>query len=54
MAETKTEDEYAESFLSSGVDSSYMVAMTDIQSLASQLTHSPKAFRFRQSPLSTT
>ena len=31
MAETKTEDEYAESFLSSGVDSSYMVAMTDIQ-----------------------
>lgn len=31
MAEVKTEDEYAESFLSSGVDSSYMLAMSDIQ-----------------------
>ncbi len=31
MTEIKTEDEYAESFLSSGVDSSYMLAMSDVE-----------------------
>ncbi|MBQ8803171.1 MAG: asparagine synthase (glutamine-hydrolyzing) [Tyzzerella sp.] len=31
MTEVKTEDEYAESFLSSGVDSSYMLAMSNVQ-----------------------
>ncbi len=31
MPEVKSEDEYAESFLSGGVDSSYVLAMSDIQ-----------------------
>ena len=31
MKEVKTEEEYAESFLSGGVDSSYVLAMSDVQ-----------------------
>ncbi len=31
MPEVKTEDEYAESFLSGGVDSSYVLAMSDVE-----------------------
>ena len=31
MPEVKTKEEYAESFLSGGVDSSYVLAMSDVE-----------------------